>query len=525
MFITKRRVWAAVVTILLAVVFGQALAFLIARAILLNKTKSDLQRSATALLENDIASSYEARVVLGKLKSSPSPHCSDAALGYFRDLIYQSQYLKDAGIILDGKIACSAEMGRLNQPLMLPKPDFVQSDGINVYRDLSPHGISSNPAIGLQLGDAYIVFSPYYYNPITLTGMHYVTTESDLTNEQIGRLLGNAPEERGMILTKDAEGRVGDTLYSTRCTILYTDCVTTYFSIPDDLQTHKSELLGNVLLGGLFGVFLGLFCFNAYERSQTMERQLRKAIHQDKLQTVYQPIVELAGRRILGAEALSRWTDGAGVAVPPDVFIRVAEEKGFVGSITKLVVRHALEDFAATLRTDPEFRLSFNASNKDLCDPEFLNMLGEMLREMKVPARSLTVEITEGSTVRNGIAGETIRQLRLRGHRVHIDDFGTGYSSLAYLHELSVDAIKIDKSFTKAVGTDAVKGSVLPHILAMAEELNLDVVIEGIETKEQEDYFWGAGSKYLAQGWLFGHPVPAEEFHRLLDAQAALIRA
>ena len=115
---------------------------------------------------------------------------------------------------------------------------------------------------------------------------------------------------------------------------------------------------------------------------------------------------------------------------------------------------------------------------------------------------------------------ETLRSLRQQGHSVHIDDFGTGYSSLAYLHDLSVDAIKIDKAFTQAIGTEAVTVAILPQILAMAEALDLEVIVEGIETAEQADYFRASGQRYLAQGWLFGRPVPASEFRGLLAKEA-----
>jgi sensor c-di-GMP phosphodiesterase-like protein len=114
------------------------------------------------------------------------------------------------------------------------------------------------------------------------------------------------------------------------------------------------------------------------------------------------------------------------------------------------------------------------------------------------------------------VAVETIHQLRRRGHSIHIDDFGTGYSSLSYLHDLSVDAIKIDRSFTQSIGTEAVTVAILPQILAMAQALNLLVIVEGIETEQQAEYFAIHSQPVLAQGWLFGRPVPSEQFHRLL---------
>jgi sensor c-di-GMP phosphodiesterase-like protein len=114
------------------------------------------------------------------------------------------------------------------------------------------------------------------------------------------------------------------------------------------------------------------------------------------------------------------------------------------------------------------------------------------------------------------VAIETIRGLREKGYSVQIDDFGTGYSSLSYLHDLSVDTIKIDKAFTQAIGTGSVIVGILPQILAMAEALKLQVTVEGIETEEQAVYFASATQPIFAQGWLFGRPMPAADFPRLL---------
>jgi sensor c-di-GMP phosphodiesterase-like protein len=145
-------------------------------------------------------------------------------------------------------------------------------------------------------------------------------------------------------------------------------------------------------------------------------------------------------------------------------------------------------------------------------------MLEQSMDREGVSAASVMIEITESSTALHQVAMEAIRHLRRLGHGVHIDDFGTGYSSLSYLHDLSVDAIKIDRSFTRAIGTDAVTVSILPQILAMATTLHLQVIVEGIETSQQAGYFSGGAKTILGQGWFFGHPVPPEEFLELMAA-------
>jgi sensor c-di-GMP phosphodiesterase-like protein len=385
-----------------------------------------------------------------------------------------------------------------------------------VYLNLSPPQLAHLRRVGLRRGDAFVVFGGSSLDEVKLPPMHYTMTESDLPGRQTGRLDGEIPQAQGMMLTSDAQARSGSTLYSTRCSTLYSDCATAYISIPEALQANQSEMAGFIALGALFGVFFGLFCSVAYQRSQSMERQLRRAIRKDALRLVYQPIVNLVTRRIVGAEALLRWTDEEGCDVRPDILVKTAEQKGFVGEITRLVVRDAVRDFRDTLRSRPEFRLNINATATDLSDSGLLSMLQEILQQAEVPMESLVVEITESSTARHSLAIETIRLLREKGFSVHIDDFGTGYSSLSYLHALSVDAIKIDKSFTQAIGTEAVTVSIIPQILAMAAGLKLAVTVEGIETAEQADYFAAYDQPILAQGWLFGRPVAAEQFHRLL---------
>ena len=216
------------------------------------------------------------------------------------------------------------------------------------------------------------------------------------------------------------------------------------------------------------------------------------------------------------------WTDEEGIVVGPEIFVRLAEEWGFVGEITELVLRHALRDFGEVLQSRSDFRLAVNVAAADLSDPGFLSMLALALKRSGVAAPSLALEITESSTAHNDTGIETIRILRQRGHRVYIDDFGTGYSSLSYLHALSIDTIKIDKSFIQTIGTEAVTGCILPQILSMAQALSLEVILEGIETQEQLNHFSEAHQNLLAQGWLFGFPMPPAEFHRKLASERNL---
>ena len=329
---------------------------------------------------------------------------------------------------------------------------------------------------------------------------------------------GSSAQPTQLQLTRNSDFRVGQILYSTRCSTLNIDrvCLTASLSVSEALQAVNSEREAYLALGGTAGGLLGFLVALLYRRNRSLDHQLRRAIQRDRLRVVYQPIVNLDSGEIVGAEALARWNDEEGFAVGPDVFVTIAEDRGFVGEITRLVVRHVLHDFAATLRAHSEFRISINVAAADLGDPRFLPMLEQSMDREGVSAASVVIEITESSTALHQVAMESIRHLRRLGYGVHIDDFGTGYSSLSYLQDLSVDAIKIDRSFTRAIGTKAVTVSILPQILIMAEALHLQVIVEGIETSQQAGYFSGGAKSILGQGWLYGRPVPIMEFLRIL---------
>jgi sensor c-di-GMP phosphodiesterase-like protein len=514
----KKRIQLTLIVAAIAIAVGSMAGFLLVRAFTLRVTEIRLEDYASRIMADGEASSAELRTVLAAVGASGHPPCSAAEIGYFRNLIFESDFLKDAGRMRDGSVECSAALGRLEHPQAQSMPDFTQQDGTEIYKNLGPYQNSNLTVVTLRLGDSFVVFTPYTRMHLEPFPMHYSETVTDAPTQKAGRLLGELSAASMPVLTTEGVVRAGDSVYATRCSIRFFSCITAFTSIPEVVQANRTRFDGGIALCGLLSGFCGVVLSFLYRRNKCIEQQLRRAISRDRLEVFYQPIIHLASRRIVGAEALARWTNEEGKAVGPDVFVKVAEQNGFVGAITKLVLRHVLRDLGTTLRDRPEFRLSINVAAADLSDPEFLPMLESSLKRAGVPARSLAIEITEGSTVRRDVAIEAICRLRQKGHSVHIDDFGTGYSSLAYLHELSVDAIKIDRAFTQAIGTEAVTMAILPNILALASALNLRVIAEGVETEEQAGYFSEGDDSMLVQGWLFGRPAPAAEFRKRLDA-------
>jgi sensor c-di-GMP phosphodiesterase-like protein len=514
----QRILFTLAATVLMAAV-GTIVGNSLACALAARFTASKLDQYASRLVSDGEASSAELRTVLAAVGASQRKACSSDEIAYFRALIFESDFLKDAGRMRDGKIECSAALGKPAQPLGQFHPDFIQQDGTEFYTSLAPYRNPDLTVLALQLDGSYVVYTPFSRMHLESPPMHYAETVTNAPNQKPGLLLGEQSRADTAILTREGHYRQGDTLYATRCSIRYFNCVTAYASLPEIIGANRGRFKAGVAACAFVGALLGLASSFLYRRNKSIEQQLRRAIHQDKLRVVYQPIVDLPSGRIVGTEALARWTDEDGNSVSPDVFVKIAEQRGFVGEITRLVLRHVLRDFSETLRKYPEFLLCINVAAADLADAEFLPLLDRSLRKAGVAASSLVIEITEGSTARREVAVKTIRSLRQRGHRVHIDDFGTGYSSLAYLHELSVDAIKIDRSFTQAVGTDSVVVAILPQILAMAAALDLNVIVEGIETPVHASYFATFDQPIFGQGWLYGRPVSAGNFQKLLVAK------
>jgi sensor c-di-GMP phosphodiesterase-like protein len=499
---------------------GLAAGYLLGSVFSLQLATNWLDRYAKLTAAQDDASFTEARSVLNTLQDSPYSNCSDAEIAYFRGLVSHSVYLKDAGRLRGGKIECSATSHPSRFQAQL-EPGVQQQDGTIVYSDFPFQRSSDAKSTALQLGTAYVAFAsklPANPGPIP---MH-------LSTKPKAAVYTPPPSETAMDYalnwSANSRARLGDMLYATQCSTLNSNCVTAFTSVSEAAHSEIRVIIASTAAGGLLGVFLGMGLSFLFRRNTDMGQQLRRAIQRDQLQVLYQPIVVLSTRQIVGAEALVRWTDLDGNVVDPEVFVKLAEEKGFVGALTKLVLRHALADFAKILQSRPGFRLSVNVAGADLVDPEFLPVLSESLKAADVSPASVVIEISERSTSKSDTAMETIRNLRRMGHSIHIDDFGTGYSNLDKLLYLFADTIKIDKAFTGVIGTESVAVAILPQIMAMAKSLGLEVIVEGVETDCQADYFSPDPPQIFGQGWLYGRPVTVEKFEGLLvDNMAAAL--
>jgi diguanylate cyclase (GGDEF)-like protein/PAS domain S-box-containing protein len=250
-----------------------------------------------------------------------------------------------------------------------------------------------------------------------------------------------------------------------------------------------------------------------------LELELHNALQKNQLHLYYQIQVDSSDRP-LGAEALIRWIHHERGLIPPNKFIPLAEETGLILPIGKWVLETACAQLKIWEQSEHTrgFVLSINVSAKQLHQADFVSMVQAAIQQYDINPTLLKIELTEGmllDNIESSIA--TMNALNEIGVPISLDDFGTGYSSLQYLKRLPLDQLKIDQSFVLDLVSDSSDRAIVRTIIAMAHSLNLNVIAEGVETEEQRQLLINKGCFHF-QGYLFGKPVPIEQFENLLQS-------
>jgi EAL domain-containing protein (putative c-di-GMP-specific phosphodiesterase class I) len=239
--------------------------------------------------------------------------------------------------------------------------------------------------------------------------------------------------------------------------------------------------------------------------------ELRRAIENHELVLHYQPKATLADGAVRGVEALVRWQHPERGLVPPDVFIPVAEHTGLIRPLTLFVVEEALKQCARWREQGFELTVAVNVAMRNILDEEFPTELERMLDKHGLEPSVLELELTETSVLADPPrAKEILQRLRDTGVSLAVDDFGTGYASLAYLSELPVDEIKIDRSFVMKMDREEQHARIVRSTIDLGRNLCLSVVAEGVESAEVWDRLAELGCD-SAQGYFLARPLPAAE--------------
>jgi len=255
-------------------------------------------------------------------------------------------------------------------------------------------------------------------------------------------------------------------------------------------------------------------------RRLEIKTDLERALAKNELTLHFQPVVDLAARRIAGVEALVRWNHPTWGLVMPSEFIPIAEETGLIYDVGMHVLSEACrrcQEWQTQFPDQGKFSVSVNVSPRQLRNPQFVTDAWRVLSQTGLHPSRLVLEITESFMIEEPkTAAERLHELKALGVRISIDDFGTGYSSLAVLQELPIDVLKIDKAFVDHIVDDPRRAAFAQAIIRMGKTLGLALIAEGVEDAEQAERLLALGCP-LGQGYHFSRPVEPSAITRMLN--------
>jgi diguanylate cyclase (GGDEF)-like protein/PAS domain S-box-containing protein len=253
-----------------------------------------------------------------------------------------------------------------------------------------------------------------------------------------------------------------------------------------------------------------------------LEEMLRTAVERGEFVLHYQPQIDAASGRITGAEALIRWNHPQKGVVGPGLFMDALEQTGLIRPLGPWIVKTAVSQLREWRDAGlGDLRMAINLSGEQLREPEIADALDRVVLDCGIAPDHVEFEITESVLIANASSGiGAVDALKAHGYRIAMDDFGTGYSSLSYLTLFPVDCIKIDRSFTRELLQNPTQAAIVETIIDLSRRLRLELVAEGVELPEQRDRLLASGC-HLMQGYFFGRPMPAKDFHALASRSAA----
>lgn len=453
---------------------------------------------------------YQAFAALSDLDRGPGAPCSTSNLELAARVIYNYRYVQDAGAYADGHYLCSPLLGDVRtKDLTLPPPDYRSNDGYLVwFRQKSP---LSDVRKDLQFGrnGHYVSVDPGSYVDLIDPARRPIAAIQTTTGTLIALSAGADPDD--MLNAWKHNGNVQNDEWN------YAVAVSSTRPIAVVVKSPRSSVAGDwpkllaawLTIGVVAGTALGWLAYKRVSRQLSFPATLKWAIARRKLDVVYQPIVRLADNQCVGVEALVRWKLN-GRSMSPEVFVLVAEQNHLIQPLTDLVLEKTIAQLGKFLTLNPSFYVSINVSSEDLRSTRFLDLLTASLVGTGIAPAQVRVEATERSFMNSDATRGVIAAFRAAGHPIYIDDFGTGYSSLSYLQTFEVDVLKIDKSFVDTIAQDTVSSVVAPHIIAMAHELDIEIVAEGVESAAQAQWLLNKGVQY-AQGWYYAKAMSSSE--------------
>lgn len=456
--------------------------------------------------------STETTSTLTRLNRSPNVECNKEFLIFLRQIMFQSTYIKDIGYFYDGRVQCTTGLGIIDGVIEEPSPDFITSRGFAIWTNSELELFQKDySAFATKLNRFNIITDQ---NDVAIEGMapyRYQLVYSE--NGDFFPMLGESNLYQNLIRGDLSLGmtRFGVTL----CDQKFPFCIATVTDIFSFITTKV------VMLWFLFFVlfwFIGfLILSRVFEWYFSVPQRVRRGLKTGAYYPLFQPIVCLYTGRIIGCEMLARFKDSKGVLYP-DEFIPMISKLKLTKRFTAQLMSRSLSILDKESNIPTNFKVNFNVFPCDINEQN----VEEAIRMGLLKSRfAICFELTEDEALDNAQALSNIDVLREQGVQVAIDDFGTGYANLGQLQKFKFDTLKIDRSFVISLEEKSVKSTLIPYIVSLAKQLEVEIVAEGIETRRQQQALLDFGVAQ-GQGWLFGKPMPAQALASLLKGQKEL---
>lgn len=482
--------------------------------------QAQLQESADRALQRADRSYGQALVALQAMQQVTLPPCSRQHVRQMQAKVVTTSSVDQISYFREGRMRCSSwgQADPADAAVQWAAPDHTTADGAALQLDVEPRAAYGRRMLSLRLGDYDALMDPGHF--IDVIGMHDVHAAIATPD---GRLIAQQalPDQEllASLLRNPRSGMDDRILFASARSESWLAIVTTPRISRRTVFEQQFWVFFPLSLALAIASVAGIAWMS--QRHQSMQGELVLALQRNELYVAYQPIIELKTGICVGAEALIRWQRSDGSEVRPDLFIPMAEEGELVETITDLVIDRVIADMRSLLVEDRSAHIAINLAPDDMITGRALKVIAGKLAGTGIANQQIWLEATERGFMDIERARAVITAARHSGHAVAIDDFGVGYSNLQYLQQLPLDALKIDKSFIDAIGTDSATSPVTGHIIDMAKTLGLFVVAEGVETEAQLAYLHGRQVEF-GQGWLFSKALRSEEFITFHQRRRAL---
>ena len=465
----------------------------------------------------------QAKSALEKMEKFEGEDCGPAHLLKLRQVSFENRYVQEV-LFLDGKIIRCSSMRDEAGGVAIQAPDATGPNGFSIWYQAGNDVGLNKPMTNLQFGRHVVVIDSISFIDIVPRDTQIQLGVLDLnTNKVVAAWPETNPDLLVKALTQGPENFIeNDEFFDIQRSNQFPIAIVAYAPLQAQSSVWRTQLLIWLPLGLLISGLGVWVLLKLHRRFSSPRYQMQEAMRLRQFQVHFQPIVDLASGRCVGAEALMRWQMPDGHYVAPDLFISLAESLDLIQPLTDLLIELVFNEMGEFLAVNPDLYVSINLSAQDMQSLRVPALLNDYIARYKVLPKQLCIEATERGFMDAEQTRPVIDALRNAGHPVYIDDFGTGYSSLSLLENLKIDALKIDKIFVDTLATDSATSKVALHIINMAHSLGLYMIAEGIEECAQADFLREHGVQF-GQGWLFHKPMRSAAYIEYCNKQSTLM--